>query len=190
MRDPPNRTEMSSFSRKLLEGNIFHGKKWPSEHFENAFQTPFVLMQLRGCQVELPTFGGAQRGRIHAVGEWTVRQGCFIIFIMRLQVKVIKKTSPVSIITGCWFQICFIFTPKIGEDEPSLTIIFANGWFNHQPDQDVEKGMIKFPPFLWPTGPRSQWLGVPAMRLGTWTQGIPCCVAGGGHHRMRVLAWY
>eukprot|EP00434_Breviolum_minutum_P038673 symbB.v1.2.034311.t1/scaffold4408.1/size40047/1 len=30
-------------------------------------------MQLRGCQVELPTFGGAQRGRIHAVGEWTVR---------------------------------------------------------------------------------------------------------------------
>ena len=125
MRDPPNPTEMLSFSRKLLEGNIFHGKKWPSEHFENAFQTPFVLMQLRGCQVELPTFGGAQRGRIHAVGEWTVRQGCFIIFIMRLQVKVIKKTSPVSIITGCWFQICFIFTPKIGEDEPSLTIIFC-----------------------------------------------------------------
>ena len=33
-----------------------------------------------------------------------------------------------------WFQIFFIFTPKIGEDEPILTIIFFKlGWFNHQP---------------------------------------------------------
>ena len=23
-----------------------------------------------------------------------------------------------------WFQICFLFTPKIGEDEPMLTNIF------------------------------------------------------------------
>ena len=32
-----------------------------------------------------------------------------------------------------WFQIVFIFTPKIGEDEPILTHIFQMGWFNHQP---------------------------------------------------------
>ena len=31
-----------------------------------------------------------------------------------------------------WFQIFFIFTPKIGEDEPILTHIFQMGWFNHQ----------------------------------------------------------
>ena len=31
-----------------------------------------------------------------------------------------------------WFQIFFIFNPKIGEDEPILTnIIFQMGWFNH-----------------------------------------------------------
>ena len=30
-----------------------------------------------------------------------------------------------------WFQIFFIFTPKIGEDEPILTNIFQMGW-NHQ----------------------------------------------------------
>ena len=28
----------------------------------------------------------------------------------------------------CWFQISFIFTPKIGEDEPILTVAsFSNG---------------------------------------------------------------
>ena len=27
-----------------------------------------------------------------------------------------------------------MFTPKIGEDEPILTIIFEVGWFNHQLD--------------------------------------------------------
>ena len=30
-------------------------------------------------------------------------------------------------------QIFFIFSPKIGEDEPNLTHIFQRGW-NHQPD--------------------------------------------------------
>ena len=30
-------------------------------------------------------------------------------------------------------QTFFIFTPKIGEDEPNLTNIFQRGW-NHQPD--------------------------------------------------------
>ena len=29
----------------------------------------------------------------------------------------------------------FIFTPKIGEDEPILTYIFQRGWFNHQPGE-------------------------------------------------------
>ena len=31
-----------------------------------------------------------------------------------------------------WFEIFFIFIPKIGEDEPNLTHIFQRGWFNHQ----------------------------------------------------------
>ncbi len=35
--------------------------------------------------------------------------------------------------TRCWFQTFFIFTPKLGEDEPILTNIFQRGW-NHQPD--------------------------------------------------------
>ena len=32
-----------------------------------------------------------------------------------------------------WFQIFFIFTQKIGEDEPILIHFFSDGWFNHQP---------------------------------------------------------
>ena len=38
--------------------------------------------------------------------------------------------------TGWWFQIFFIFTPKIGEDEPILTSIFFR-WVgkNHQLDE-------------------------------------------------------
>ena len=31
-----------------------------------------------------------------------------------------------------WFQICFMFTPKIGEDEPILTNMFQSSW-NHRP---------------------------------------------------------
>ena len=34
--------------------------------------------------------------------------------------------------TRWWFQISFIFTPKIGEDEPFWLVIFQMGWFNHQ----------------------------------------------------------
>ena len=30
------------------------------------------------------------------------------------------------------FKHFFIFTPRIGEDEPILTNIFQMGWFNHQ----------------------------------------------------------
>ena len=35
-----------------------------------------------------------------------------------------------------WFQIFFIFTPNLGEDEPNLTCAyFSDGWEkNHQPD--------------------------------------------------------
>ena len=37
-------------------------------------------------------------------------------------------------ITGWWqLKYLFIFTPKIGEDEPILTNICQMGWFNHQP---------------------------------------------------------
>ena len=32
------------------------------------------------------------------------------------------------------FEYFFIFTPKIGEDEPILTNTFQRGWFNHQLD--------------------------------------------------------
>ena len=32
-----------------------------------------------------------------------------------------------------WFQIFFMFIPKIGEDEPISTHIFQISWFNHQP---------------------------------------------------------
>ena len=35
---------------------------------------------------------------------------------------------------GDVFKLCFIFTPKIGEDEPISTHIFQMGWFNHQLD--------------------------------------------------------
>ena len=34
--------------------------------------------------------------------------------------------------TRWWFQISFLFTPKIGEDEPFWLMIFQMGWFNHQ----------------------------------------------------------
>ena len=61
--------------------------------------------------------------------------------------KVIKQIvlQVSSLVAGFKY---FLFPPPFGEDEPSLANSFANGWFNHQPDQDVEKGMIKFPPFL------------------------------------------
>ena len=35
-------------------------------------------------------------------------------------------------LSSWWFHIFFIFTPKIGEDEPILTHIFQLAWFNHQ----------------------------------------------------------
>ena len=37
-----------------------------------------------------------------------------------------------DIISGWWFQILFIFTPKIGEDSHFDEHIFQMGWFNHQ----------------------------------------------------------
>ena len=63
-----------------------------------------------------------------------------------------------SAITGWWFQICCIFIPKIGEDEPILTNMFQRGW-NHQlenigtfwrwwfswPDWPVSVGYVSFP---------------------------------------------
>ena len=35
-------------------------------------------------------------------------------------------------VTGWWFQIFFIFTPKIGEDSQFDEHVFHRGWFNHQ----------------------------------------------------------
>ena len=37
------------------------------------------------------------------------------------------ETNTNSKKTGWWFQICFIFTPNLGEDDPILTHIFTNG---------------------------------------------------------------
>ena len=50
----------------------------------------------------------------------------------------VRKLQKTSITTGWWFQPFFIFTPKIGEDEPILTNVFQMGW-NHQPDKDFKK---------------------------------------------------
>ena len=36
------------------------------------------------------------------------------------------------IFTGWWFQICSMFTPKIGEEFQFDEHIFQMGWFNHQ----------------------------------------------------------
>ncbi len=38
-------------------------------------------------------------------------------------------------ITGWWFQICFIFTPILGEIIQFDEHIFQMGWFNHQLDK-------------------------------------------------------
>ena len=35
-------------------------------------------------------------------------------------------------------RICFIFTPKIGEETAYLLHIFQMGWFNHQPVNHYE----------------------------------------------------
>ena len=40
--------------------------------------------------------------------------------------------------TRWWFQIFFIFTPKIGEDFPFDEHIFQMGWFNHQPENEQQ----------------------------------------------------
>jgi len=42
-------------------------------------------------------------------------------------------------ITGWWFQIFYMFTPKIGEDSHFDEHIFQRGWFNHQPDKESEE---------------------------------------------------
>ena len=55
---------------------------------------------------------------------------------------VCEKAQLTSITTGWWFQTLFIFTPKIGEDEPILTHIFQMGW-NHQPDKDFKKNRVR-----------------------------------------------
>ena len=39
-----------------------------------------------------------------------------------------------------WFQICFIFTPNLGEDSHFDKHIFQKGWFNHQ----VAKKLVNF----------------------------------------------
>jgi len=44
-----------------------------------------------------------------------------------------KKSLFLQLSSRWWFQTFFIFTQKIGEDEPILTNIFQiNGWFNQQ----------------------------------------------------------
>ena len=40
----------------------------------------------------------------------------------------------INVILAGWFQICYIFTPKLGEDSQFDEHIFQMGWFNHQPE--------------------------------------------------------
>ena len=47
-------------------------------------------------------------------------------------------------VTRWWFQISFIFTPKIGEDEPILNNIFSNGLV--QPPTRLVSRMFPLPP--------------------------------------------
>ena len=52
----------------------------------------------------------------------------------------------------------FMFTPKIGEDEPILTIIFFQmGWFNHQPDSKSNSNSIPICQFLIPRCSMYAW---------------------------------
>ena len=46
--------------------------------------------------------------------------------------------------TRWWFQICFLFTPKIGEDEPILTIFFSKVGENRQLDV-ISVSNVDFP---------------------------------------------
>ena len=41
-------------------------------------------------------------------------------------------------VSSWWFPIFFMFTPKIGEDEPNFDEhIFQRGWFNHQQENSL-----------------------------------------------------
>ena len=39
----------------------------------------------------------------------------------------LEKNPTITKLPRCWFQICFIFTPYLREDEPNLTHIFSDG---------------------------------------------------------------
>ena len=43
-----------------------------------------------------------------------------------------KRSLLLQLSSGGWFQAFFMFTPKMGEDEPILTNILQMGRFNHQ----------------------------------------------------------
>ena len=37
-----------------------------------------------------------------------------------------------GLLPGCWFEVVFIFTPKIGEMIQFDEHLFSDGWFNHK----------------------------------------------------------
>ena len=57
---------------------------------------------------------------IKKCGSTNLRKGCLTSSYC------LKRSS------GWWFQLFFIFTPKIGEDSHFDEHIFQRGWFNHQ----------------------------------------------------------
>ena len=49
--------------------------------------------------------------------------------------EIMGVDRPKKHMTGWWFQIFLIFTPKLGEDSHFDEHIFQRGWFNHQLDE-------------------------------------------------------
>ena len=58
---------------------------------------------------------------------------------------VLRYHSSPATRTRWWFQIFFIFSPKIGEDSHFDEHIFQMGWFNHQPENFVNNGINYLP---------------------------------------------
>ena len=54
-----------------------------------------------------------------------------------------------NVITRWWFQIFFIFAPKIGEDSQFDEHIFQRGWFNHQPDYFCRSCLFLAQLYIW-----------------------------------------
>ena len=83
-------------------------------------------------------------------------------------------------ITRWWFQIFFIFTPKIGEDSHFDLIFFIMGWFNHQLDnhwKDTTTEFLSPSVFFCEFSGKTaavDWLMLMILRLLVQGAGSPC----------------